>query len=66
MYLYDAAVRTLNDHDCSKLVSDYTLPDGNWNEEQLIQLLPEELCREIRNTHLSGNEHIEDTVVWTH
>lgn len=47
VYLKDVVKNPLSDSDSSKTFSDFMFPNGDWDVSQLMQYLPETLCREI-------------------
>lgn len=63
-YLRDVATGPLDDSDLNKHVSDYLLPNGDWNLAKLRLLLPQDICEWIVRTYPGGRGDMEDRLAW--
>lgn len=63
MYLKDRVNRPLTGTELEENVSDFMLPNGDWNMGKLLSLLPEDIFSEILKSRISGSECVKDTIV---
>lgn len=64
--LRDVAIKPLEEIEINRMVSDFFLPNGDWNREELKYSLSEEILEWIVKVHLGKSNNEEDTVQWNY
>lgn len=64
-YLRDAAIIPFEDTDINKKVSNFFLPNGDWNIYELKRVLPEDVGDWIVRTHPDRKDDVEDSMFWS-
>lgn len=64
--LRDVTDKSLTVSELEETVSEFMLPNGDWNREKLQSCLLEDICREVLNYHVRGSINKDDYIVWNH
>lgn len=62
----DVVINPSPNLDWEENVSEFILPNGEWDRGKILGYLPENICKDILRFRVSNDEHNNDMVVWNH
>lgn len=66
MFLRDVAIRPLNAIELKDTVTEFVLPNSDWNRDKLKWFLPDDIYTEICRLRLITGKAEEDIIVWNY